>query len=123
MTNTRITKKDRFNQLLNIAEVKADPELVAFIEHEKELLAKKNASASNGTRKPTKTQIANEGIKAEILDLMGAGKSYLISDMMKMFPTLAEYPSQKIVALVRQLVNEGKVTREVIKGKAYFTLA
>ena len=83
-------------------------------------LAKRSASKSG---KPTKTQIANEGIKAEILDLMGAGKSYLISDMMKMFPTLAEYPSQKIVALVRQLVNEGKVTREVIKGKAYFTLA
>lgn len=123
MTNTRITKKDRFNQLLSIEAVKNNADLVAFINHEVELLERKNASASNGTRKPTKTQIANEGIKAEILDLMGAGKSYLISDMMKMFPTLAEYPSQKIVALVRQLVNEGKVTREVIKGKAYFTLA
>lgn len=121
MTNTRITKKDRFNQLLNIAEVKADPELVAFIEHEKELLARKNAST--GERKPTKNQIANEGIKSEILDLMQSGTSYLISDMMKMFPTLADYPSQKIVALVRQLVQSGAVTREVIKGKAYFTKA
>ena len=123
MTNTRITKKDRFNQLLSIEAVKSNADLVTFIEHEMELLAKKNASSASATRKPTKTQIANEGIKAEILDLMSAGTSYLISDMMKMFPSLAEYPSQKIVALVRQLVNEGKVTREVIKGKAYFTLA
>ena len=123
MTNTRITKKDRFNQLLALESVKANSDLVAFIEHEIELLERKNASASNGTRKPTKTQIANEGIKEEILAHMTAGTSYLISDMMKMFPTLAEYPSQKIVALVRQLVNEGKVTREVVKGKAYFTLA
>ena len=71
--------------------------------------------------KPTKTQIANEGIKAEMLDLMQSGTSYLISDMMKMFPTLAEYPSQKIVALMRQLVKDEKVVREEIKGKAYFT--
>lgn len=121
MTNTRITKKDRFNQLLALESVKANADLVAFINHEIELLEKKNASASSATRKPTKTQIANEGIKAEMLDLMQSGTSYLISDMMKMFPTLAEYPSQKIVALMRQLVKDEKVVREEIKGKAYFT--
>lgn len=123
MSNTRITKKDRYNQLLALSAVAENADLVAFIEHEIELLERKNASASNGTRKPTKTQIANEGIKAEIVEQMSNGVSYLISDMMKAFPSLSEYPSQKIVALVRQLVNEGKVTREVVKGKAYFTLA
>lgn len=122
MSNTRITKKDRFNQLLNIEAVKNNADLVAFINHEVELLERKNASAS-GTRKPTKTQIANEGIKADIVAQMSEGKSYLISDMIKAFPSISEYPSQKIVALVRQLVSEGKVTREVVKGKAYFTLA
>ena len=119
MTTNRITKKDRFNELRALAEVQAKPELVAFIDHEIELLARKNATT--GERKPTKTQIANEGIKAEILDLMNVGTTYLISDMMKMFPTLGEYSSQKVVALVRQLVDEGKVDREVVKGKAYFT--
>ena len=123
MSNTRITKKDRFNQLLNIEAVKNNADLVAFINHEVELLERKNASASNGTRKPTKTQLANEGIKADIVSQMSEGKSYLISDMIKAFPSISEYPSQKIVALVRQLVSEGKVTREVVKGKAYFTLA
>ena len=122
MSNTRITKKDRFNQLLGIAAVAENADLVAFINHEVELLERKNASAS-GTRKPTKTQIANEGIKADIVAQMSEGKSYLISDMIKAFPSISEYPSQKIVALVRQLVSEGKVTREVVKGKAYFTLA
>lgn len=121
MTNTRITKKDRFNQLLAIAAVAENADLVAFINHEIELLERKNATT--GERKPTKTQIANEGIKAEILDLMADGTSYLVSDMIKMFPTLSEYPSQKIVALLRQLKNEGKVIRTEIKGKAYFTKA
>ena len=121
MTNTnRITKKDRYNQLLAIEEVKADPELVAFIEHEKELLARKNATPS-GERKPTKTQIANEGIKAEILEtLSGCAKGVTCSELLKLNPALAEYSSQKIVALIRQLVAEGKASREVVKGKAYF---
>lgn len=121
MTNTnRITKKDRYNQLLAIAEVKADPELVAFIEHEKELLARKNATPS-GERKPTKTQIANDGIKAEILEtLNGCAEGVTCSELLKLNPALAEYSSQKIVALIRQLVAEGKASREVVKGKAYF---
>ena len=120
MTNTHITKKDRYNELLKIAEVKANADLVAFIEHEIELLARKNATPS-GERKPTKTQIANEGIKAEILEtLTGCGKGVTCSELLKLNPALAEYSSQKIVALIRQLVKDGSATREVVKGKAYF---
>lgn len=120
MTNTRITKKDRYNELLAIEAVKANADLVAFIEHEKELLAKKNAT--NGERKPTKTQIANEGIKAEILEtLKGCASGVTCSELLKLNPSLAEYSSQKIVALIRQLVADGSATREVVKGKAYFS--
>ena len=122
MTNTRITKKDHYNELLAIEEVAANPSLVAFIEHEKELLAKKNAT--NGERKPTKTQIANEGIKAEILDtLANCGQGVTCSELLKANESLAEYSSQKIVALLRQLVADGSATREVVKGKAYFAKA
>lgn len=119
MTKNRITKRDRFNELLAIAEVKANPALVEFINHELELLAKKNAS--NGERKPTKTQILNESIKDTIYNSMEQGKAYLVSELMKEIPSISEYSSQKIVALVHSLVDEGKVEREVIKGKAYFT--
>ena len=120
MTNTRITKKDRYNELLAIEAVKANADLVAFIEHELELLARKNATPS-GERKPTKTQIANEGIKEEILEtLNGCAEGVTCSELLKLNPSLAEYSSQKIVALIRQLVKDGAATREVIKGKAYF---
>ena len=121
MTNTRITKKDRFNELLALDSVKANPALVAFIEHEIELLARKNAT--NPERKPTKNQLANEGIKAEILSLFTAGQPLTCSELVKQNPSLAEFSSQKIVALIHQLVKEGKLTREVVKGKAFFTLA
>ena len=74
-------------------------------------------------RKPTPTQIVNEALKAEILEAMSSGQSYLLSDFLELNPSLAQYPSQKIVALFRELVSEGKLKREVISGKAYFSLA
>ena len=42
----KMTKKDYFNELLTIKEVAESEKLVAFIEHELELLAKKNTTAS-----------------------------------------------------------------------------
>ena len=44
MANKKMTKRDYFNTLLGIVEVKANPELVKFIDHELELLAKKNST-------------------------------------------------------------------------------
>ena len=69
--------------------------------------ALKSVRKSNGTRKPTKTQVVNEGIKAEMLNALGegltatdAGKAVGIS-------------VQKASALLKQMVDAG----EVIKTK------
>ena len=120
MANTKkITKATRFNQLLSIDAVKSNPDLVAFIEHELELLAKKNAS----DKKPTATQIANNGIKETILDTLADNKVMTITEMQKANVDLADLSNQKISALVRQLIAEGLVKKEEIKRKAYFSLA
>ena len=120
MANTKkITKATRFNQLLSIDAVKSNPDLVAFIEHELELLAKKNAS----DKKPTATQIANNGIKETILDTLADNKVMTITEMQKANADLADLSNQKISALVRQLIAEGAVKKEEIKRKAYFSLA
>ena len=120
MANTKkITKATRFNQLLSIDAVKSNPDLVAFIEHELELLAKKNAS----DKKPTATQIANNGIKETILDTLADNKVMTITEMQKANAELADLSNQKISALVRQLIAEGLVKKEEIKRKAYFSLA
>lgn len=120
MTNTRKpTKRDYFNALLNIEDVKSNPNLVEFIEHELELLAKKNSSE----KKPTAVQVANEGIKGVILEtLADAGKMLTISEMQKANEELGELSNQRISALVRQLLNDGKVERVEDKRKAYFKL-
>lgn len=117
----KLTKRDYFNQLLAIDGVKENAELVKFIDHELELLAKKNAS---GSSKPTAVQVANEGIKAEILECMAnePNRLFTISEMQKVFPCCAELSNQRVSALVRQLVNDGKVERLEEKRKAVFRI-
>ena len=118
----KMTKRDYFNQLLAIDGVKANADLVNFIGHELELLAKKNAS---GTGKLTAVQVANEGIKSEILECMAnePNRLFTISEMQKVFPCCAELSNQRVSALVRQLVNDGKVERLEEKRKAVFRIA
>ena len=117
MAEKKLTKKDYFNQLLAIEEVKGNEKLVKFINHELELLAKKNAV----DKKPTAVQIANEGIKTVIVNtLTENGMLMTISEMQKVNAELGELSNQRISALVRQLMNEGKVERVEEKRKAYF---
>lgn len=123
MTNTNTTRKptkrDNFNALLKLSEVKADPKLVEFITHEIELLDRKNTV----DKKPTATQVANEGIKADIKAFLDAhkGEKFTVSALMKSVPSIAEASNQKVSSLVRQMVLDGQADRIEDKRKAYFT--
>ena len=118
----KMTKREKFEMLANIAEVKANPMLAEFIEHELELLAKKNAS---GNGKLTAVQVANNGIKEEILECMAKepNRLFTISEMQKVFPCCAELSNQRVSALIRQLIADGKVERLEEKRKAVFRIA
>ena len=115
----KMTKREKFEILANLAEVKANPMLVEFIEHELELLAKKNAS---GEGKLTASQKINEGIKTEILEEMSANPNrlYSISEMIKCFECCKDLSLPKVTALVTQLVKAECVERVEEKRKAYF---
>ena len=78
-------------------------------------LEKKNA----GSRKPTKTQIENEGYKALMLEVM-SDQPMTVTDVMKAVPEFAEFSNQKVAALMKGLFNEGKVTKTTEKGRSYF---
>ncbi len=113
----KMTKREMFEQIkasypLTEAEVK-------FIDHELELLAKKNSAE----KKPTKVQVENEGIKSAIAEGMEVGKAYTITDLIKSIPAIAELSNQRVSALVRQLVEDKVVVRTEEKRKAYFSLA
>ena len=119
MTNKKITKRDRFNALLNIPAVQADPGLVDFINHELELLAKKNSA----DKKPTAQQTANEAIKSAIVEAMEANRLYTVTEIQKSVAECADLSNQRVSALLRQLKDEGAVVRTEDKRKAYFSKA
>ena len=62
MNTNKITKAMRFEEMKNIFTEMNRADLVAFCEHEMELLAKKNTKA-NGEKKLTATQRLNESLK------------------------------------------------------------
>ena len=117
MANKKMTKKDYFNALLNIDEVKANAAMVDFINHEIELLDKKNSAE----RKPTAQQVANKGIQEAIIEGMEKGKLYTITDLIKCIPECAEMTNQRVSALVRQMLGVS-IERVEEKRKAYFKL-
>lgn len=116
MTNTKkMTKKDYFNQLKTNYPLTKDE--IDFINHEIELLDKKNSAE----RKPTPTQKANETIKDAILAFMKPNHLYTITDFIKGVPDCAELTNQKVSAIVRQMIGKN-VERVEEKRKAYFKL-
>ena len=117
MTNKKITKREKFEMLKAMSEVQANPMLMEFIDHELELLAKKNASE----KKPTAQQVANEGLKEVILNVLTEnGGLMTITDIQKSAKELAELSNQKVSALVRQMKEDGKVIKVEDKRKSYF---
>lgn len=132
----RITKAMRFedikaylagNELPHGSTVE---DLTAFADNEIALLARKNASG--GEKKPTERQTENESIKQDVLDYMasilpnaeGVVPAVTCDDLRKNVEGLkADLNVNRTAALMRQLVNAGKVVRGKAKGKTVFSLA
>ena len=112
----KLTKRDHFNTLLTIEEVKTNPDLVAFINNELNLLAKKNSA----DKKPTATQTLNEELKNAILAFMKPDEKYTVSTFIKEVPECADKSNQKISAMMVQLISENKVEKIIEKRVSYF---
>lgn len=123
MTNTsrKPTKRDRFNALLSIPAVAENSDLVEFINHEIELLDKKNTAE----RKPTPKQVENEGFKSDILAWMEKGQSYSVADIVKGVPSVVAsgISANRVTALLTQMRESGVIVRTEDKRKAFYSLA
>ena len=114
MANTKkMTKADYFKQIM--ANYNLTDEEKAFVEHELELLAKKNSAE----KKPTAQQVANAGVADAIYDGMVEGTLYSITDLIKTIPECADLTNQRVSAIVRGMIGT-KVERIEEKRKAYF---
>lgn len=132
-SNVRLTKRDFFNAALSSLDMNAvftipkgdgsveisGADMADFYKHELELLDRKNTV----DKKPTATQVANEGIKADIKAFLDAhkGEKFTVSALMKSVPAIADASNQKVSSLVRQMVLDGQADRIEDKRKAYFT--
>ena len=95
---------------------------IAFIDGRIEQVEKKNAGG--GERKPTKNQLENEGIKAELVAVLSSADSPVtIGEIQKISESLGGFSNQRLSALLTQLVKAEKVVRTEVKGKAHFALA
>ena len=113
------TKREHFAELRILAAGNA--ELIAFIDHEVELLNKKNSAE----RKPTINQMDNKKIKKIIADNIG-DKSYTITEMIKALLSGTEWADitcSRLTAICTQMAESGVLKREVVKRKAYYRKA
>lgn len=116
MSNKKVTKRDRFIQLMGLNEVAANKELVDFIKHEIELINRKNKSTTM-----TKTQVENVSIKENILAVLNSPMT--VTEIIKALNEngYGDFSSQKVSSLMRQLVLEEKVARITDKKRTLFS--
>ena len=110
------TKRDLFLEVREV--VAGNEELVAFVDHELELLDKK-ASA-----KSTKVNDEQVALMEKIVNALNEiGRSVTISELQKENAEMAEYSNQKLSAMLKKLVDNKQVTKMVDKKKSYFMVA
>ena len=118
MANTqKITKAQKFEMLKAIPAVAENEMLVEFIDHELELLAKKNSAE----KKPTAQQAANASIGEAIVAHLQSqpNRLFTITEIIKEVPEYADLTNQRVSAIVRGMLDT-KVERIVEKRKAFF---
>lgn len=76
---------------------------------------------SGAERKPTATQVANEGYKTAIMAyLTDVGEPKTVGDILKEVPAVAGFSTPKVSALMKQLTEGGAVERLTDKRRTYF---
>ena len=119
----KITQKDYYNATIKALKGEAvdfsTDDLVKFLEGRLEVLANKS-----GSRKPTKVQVENESAKDKILEVLSTDEGMKVADILKVvdFSDFSFEPtSQKVSALLKQMVDNGSVVKTVDKKTSLFT--
>lgn len=120
----KMTRKEMYAEIKAVVETsnltaERMAEMTAFIDKQVAQLERKS-----GSSKPTKTQLENETIKADILEIFATlDKPVTITEFCeKVDHPVANLSNQKLSALFNQLVKAEKLTKIVDKKKSYFSL-
>lgn len=105
MENKAMTQREFFTAVINsdVAEHLKD-----YAQTQIEKLDKRNATRSS---KPNKTQVENEGIKKDILEVLSENGGMFASDIAKAL----DISTNKVASLCKQLVDDEKITVTEVK--------
>lgn len=120
---TKMTKREKFaivREMLVASNHEQKDLLLEFVDHEVELLDKK----SGGGSKPTAKQKENLLLMEELYVALGEmTEAVTISEFQeKSASKVATLTNQKISSLLKKLVESGRVKKEVVKKKSYFSV-
>ena len=117
MADVKMTKAQMFEAIKAIPEVAKNEEMVEFIDKQIAQLAKRKTTE-------TKTQKENVILMDKVLVAMEAiGRKATATEIMKSDEELATYSLPKISAMLKKLIECGKVERTIEKKIAYFEVA
>lgn len=116
----KVTKREMFERLVGIVEnanIEGQDEVIAFLNHEIELVSKKRSGQ-------TKVQKANEGLVEVIYEAIAAAeRPVTVTEIFEMVKSDEIKSAQKTSALVKKLKDAGRIVRVEEKKQAYFTIA
>ena len=122
---TKLTKK----VALSLAIASLNGEVLSTEFTTEEVVAKLNEMVAqldkkSGAEKPlTEQQKQNLGYKTDLLAVLADGKARTATELMKEVHTFPEDMSnQRVSQLLRQLILDGKVKKETVKGKTLFSV-
>ena len=120
MSNTKITNKTALLFAID-AIGDSNPEVTAKLQKMVEQLEKKNASP----KKLTAQQVKNEELKEVIVDFLADNENqgFTVTDLIKSVAELEGDSNQHVSALMRQLIEAGKVEKYSEKRRTYFKIA
>ena len=127
MADKKITKREKFEMAVKMAEREGNELLVEFFNHEIELLAKKS---SNGSAKKNDEQEAFMDIVRDVLvectNVLGMQCGAIAKDSRVAEFTWAdgkETSPQRVSAMLKKMVDSGDVVKTTDKKVTYFRLA
>lgn len=123
MTKTNVVKNEKLTYVAALTYAIENGNLPAEIAEKLTALRTQQEKRNTAEKKPTKAQEANVGIKQVILTALEGQEAKTVSEIQTLSEELGQLSNQKVASLVRQLVDDGKLTRIEEKRKAYFRLA
>lgn len=112
-----MTKYEFFSKLMTLPDVSSDEQLAAFCEKEIAAIEKRK----NAPKKPSKTALLNQKLIESMLWQIPKGKAMTVQEIILEIPEFREFSVQKVSRLLKECVDFGAATKELIKRKAYYT--